>query len=116
MAFRRLSNRVDVQRIVFQYVGDAKLGDNRDCLRETWKPPISLIRSITGFWLFIIQYLLGDEAKFPKPLAGTSHHQDSEGSLQASLWPLLARNGPQAMSAIWSLKGKSGRRADSPIW
>src|SRR6478736_4768703 len=32
VALRRLSNRVDVQSIVLQHVGDAKLGNDGDCL------------------------------------------------------------------------------------
>src|SRR3979490_567111 len=32
VALRRLSNRVDVQSIVLQHVGNAKLGNNGDCL------------------------------------------------------------------------------------
>jgi hypothetical protein len=65
MALRRLSNRVDVQSIVLQHVGDAKLGNNGDCLGN-WKPLTSLIRSITGSWVLMIQYLSGDEANFIK--------------------------------------------------
>src|SRR5437763_3382494 len=33
---------------------------------EVWKPLTSLIRSITGSWALMIQYLSGDEANFTK--------------------------------------------------
>jgi hypothetical protein len=70
MALRRLSNRFDVQGIVVQDVGD-------------------LIRSFAGLCLLMVQYLLGDDANWIEDFGATSHHQASEGGLQASRSPLL---------------------------
>ena len=65
MALRRLGNRVDVQSFVLQHVGDAKLGDNGDCLRslEATDQPHQVSHRIL---VCVVQYLSGDEANFIK--------------------------------------------------